>query len=176
MIEPLHIESLTRQDLRHQPELLPDFHAILSQAADYPERLHGIPFFLPFGSVLLGAFHENPQEKDTRHQLVGAAILEFWNIQGDVFPDVCLLSGLAVRQDLQRQHTGIAPRLLDAAYTTAKAQDKSLMWLVPAKNKPWLRRYYINQHGFRTPTLSRRLLLNWRLLEKEIPPLADQPS
>lgn len=176
MLEPLHIENLTRQDLRNQPELLPDFRAILSQAADYPEKLQDERFFLPFGSVLLGAFHESPRGSDTPQRLVGAAVLDFWNIQGDVFPSACLLSGLAVRQDLQRQHSGIAPRLLDAAYIVAATKNRSLMWLKPAHGRPWLRRYYIDHHGFRSPSLSRRLLLNWHLLEKEIPPLTDHPS
>ena len=163
MIEPLRIDVVTRRDLRNNPNLLPEFQEVLSQAADQPEVLRDKRFFIPSGTILLAAFHA--EQADTvndarpdditpiRGRLVGAAFL-------DVFyePQISCLSALAVRSDLQRQRSGIAPRLLEKTFAISTEKEMLAIRLHTAKHSAkWLRVYFA-RYGFHKITLSSRVL------------------
>lgn len=106
MLEALTVTEISRRDLRADTSLVPAFQGLLSEASDRPERLQQQRFYLPLGAVLVAAFHNLPDpNKITSEALVGAALLNF-DFDPHRYPQVCLLNGLAVRPDLQRQKTG----------------------------------------------------------------------
>ena len=169
MLEALTVTEISRRDLRADTSLVPAFQGLLSEASDRPERLQQQRFYLPLGAVLVAAFHNLPDPKKiTSEALVGAALLNF-DFDPHRYPQVCLLNGLAVRPDLQRQKTGIAESLLDASLIVAAEKGKSTLWATTPKRKPWLQEYYIQQHGFRRARFLTRLTISNRLLEKDVP-------
>ena len=163
MIEPLRIDRIDRRDLRNHPDLLPQFQELLSLASDTPDLLRNQRFYIPFGTILLGAFHD--EQPDTvndarpdditpiRGRLVGAAFL-------DVFykPQISFLSALAVQPDLQRQKSGIAQRLLEKTFAISTEKEMLAIRLHTAKHSAkWLRGYFA-RYGFHKITLSSRVL------------------
>lgn len=167
MIEPLRVDRLGREDLRAQPHLVPQFQNLLNLASDWPRELARQRFYIPFGSTLLAAFHETEPTSPAAFsgRLVGAALV---NLRYDL-PQVSFLSALAVQPDLQRQQSGIAPRLLKEAFTISTENDMVAIRLVTAKHSPWLRKYY-GQYGFY------RISLSNRVLEKILPDSSSAES
>lgn len=155
MLEPLRIDKLDRQDLRNHPHLVPQFQGLLNLASDWPEELAAQRFYIPFGSTLLAAFHET-EPNDTvafSGSLVGAALLD---LRYEV-PHISVLSALAVRPDLQRQRSGVAPRLLGEVFAVSIEHEMRAIRLTTPKHSPELREYY-RRFGFHRISLSKRLL------------------